>query len=105
MKISDLIRGPSQPVVPVVHVVQVHAQPEPQEPSPEQAEDDAELLRMKQIAGLLGGGPREYSNSPEQKTATVASVLASGDDVHRSKHPSDIRSNSISMYPNFQAKG
>jgi hypothetical protein len=48
--------------------------------------------------------PVEYSNSPDEKTADIDAVFASGNDVHRSKHPSDIRGDSVSMYPNFQAK-
>lgn len=46
----------------------------------------------------------EYSNSPDEHTADIDAVLASGNDVHRSKHPADIRSDSMSMYPNYQAK-
>ena len=98
MKISDLIRGPEKTQVQIVKIQQ----------EPEASLNDvydSELLRMRQIAGLLGSGDTEYSNSPEEKYAPLDSVIASGDDVHKSKHPSDIRSNSISMYPNFQAKG
>ena len=59
---------------------------------------------MRQIAGLLGSGDTEYSNSPEEKYADIEAVVASGDDLNKSKHPSDIRSNSMSMFPGFQAK-
>lgn len=105
MKITDIIRGvldlvdraeqPEQPAVVVSATVA----------SPEQHEvDDSELVRMKQIAGLVTDRVGEYSNSPIEKYAGIDAVTAAGDDVHKSKHPSDIRSNSISMYPNFQAK-
>jgi hypothetical protein len=100
MKITDIIRG-------VLDIVDAAEQPKPKlavvvktEPNP--AEDDAELVRMRQIAGLIGTGDTEYSNSPEEMTAPIDAVLASGDDVHKSKHPSDMRSDSISMYPNHQ---
>ncbi len=100
MKITDIIRQ-------VLDIVDAVDQPEPKmavvvstEPSP--AEDDAELVRMRQIAGLIGTGNTEYSNSPEEMTAPIDAVLASGDDVHKSKHPADIRGDSISMYPNHQ---
>jgi hypothetical protein len=69
---------------------------------PEPSTDDAELVRMRQIAGLIGTGDVDYSNSPEEKYAGIDAVVASGDDVHRSKHPSDIRGDSISMYPGHQ---
>lgn len=101
MRITDIIRG-------VLDVIDRAEAPEPQVAvivQPESApQDDAELVRMRQIAGLLGTGDNEYSNSPEQRVADVDAVIASGDDVHRSKHPSDIRADSISMFPNFQAK-
>jgi hypothetical protein len=101
MKITDIIRQ-------VLDIVDAVEQPEPKmavvvstEPSP--AEDDAELVRMRQIAGLIGTGDTEYSNSPEEMTAPIDAVLASGDDVHKSKHPSDMRSDSVSMYPGLGA--
>lgn len=102
MRITDIIRG-------VLDIVDRAEQPEPEAQvvitaEPADAVDDAELVRMRQIAGLLGTGNTEYSNSPEERVADVDAVIASGDDVHRSKHPSDIRADSISMFPNFQAR-
>ena len=46
-----------------------------------------------------GEEPGEYANSPHEVTQTVAKVVTSGDDIHHEKHPSDIRSDSVSMYP------
>ena len=46
----------------------------------------------------------EYSNSPDEHTADIDAVLASGNDVHRSKHPADMRSDSVSMYPMHQSR-
>ena len=99
MKITDIIRG-------VLDLVDAHDQPQAQVAvmvaGPDESADDAELVRMRQIAGLIGTGDVEYSNSPEEMTAPIDAVLASGDDVHHSKHPSDIRGDSISMYPGHQ---
>lgn len=100
MKITDIIRG-------VLDIVDAVEQPDPQmavviSTEPNSIRDDAELVRMRQIAGLIGTGDVDYSNSPEEMTAPIDAVLASGDDVHRSKHPSDIRGDSISMYPGHQ---
>ena len=101
MRITDIIRG-------VLDVIDRAEAPEPEVAvivQPESApQDDAELVRMRQIAGLLGSGDTEYSNSPEERVAGVDAVIASGDDVHHSKHPADIRTNAPSMFPNFQAK-
>ena len=101
MKITDIIRS-------VLDLVDLADQPEPQVAvvvgaEPDSSQDDAELVRMRQIAGLLGTGDVEYSNSPEEMTAPIDAVLASGDDVHKSKHPSDMRSDSASLYPGLGA--
>lgn len=101
MKITDIIRS-------VLDLVDSADQQEPAmavvvSTEPDTAQDDAELVRMKQIAGLLGTGDTEYSNSPEEMIAPIDAVLASGDDVHRSKHPSDMRSDSVSLYPGLGA--
>lgn len=46
----------------------------------------------------------EYANTPNEVFQPVATILAQGDDVNKPKHPSDIRADSVSMYPNFRAK-
>lgn len=106
MRISDIIRGvldiidnaeaPEQ----TAQVTVVAAPTQDQE-----MEDAGALLRMKQIAGLVGTGNTEYSNSPEEMITDIDAVLQSGDDVHHSKNPADIRTNAPSMYPDFQARG
>jgi len=67
--------------------------------------DDSELVRMKQIAGLLDNDPPgQYENEPNEKYAGVDSVISGGDDVHKEKNPADIRTNAPSMFPGFQAR-
>ena len=74
-------------------------------PDAENTISDTEAIeRMKQIAGLMGNKDGDYANSPEEKYATVNDVMSHGGDVHKPKHPADIRTNAPSMYPNFQAK-
>jgi len=69
------------------------------------ANDDSELVRMKQIAGLLDTHTREnFENEPNEKYSGIDAVLASGDDVHKSKNPADMRSDSVSMYPMYSGK-
>lgn len=111
MQINDVIRG----VLDIIDAV--NDQPEAQVivaapvedavsmPGTEIQTDDAELVRMKQIAGLMGTGEGEYSNTPDEQIADISAVLATGDDVHKSKHPADIRTNAPSMFPGFQARG
>lgn len=54
--------------------------------------------------GTLAKKSQEYANAPHEVTQPVATIIAQGDDVNKPKHPSDIRADSISMYPNYQAK-
>lgn len=46
-----------------------------------------------------------YDNSPQPRVQDLASVTtAAGGGLNGPKNPADIRSDSVSMYPNFQAK-
>lgn len=71
------------------------------------ADPASEINRYMQIVDLL---PDEndtlapFSNTPVPKVSDISAVIMSGDDVNKSKHPSDLRSDSVSLYPNFQAK-
>ena len=60
--------------------------------------------RAEQIKDLVGHKPEVYSNEPQEGYAEIDAVIASGDDVNKSKHPSDIRANSVSMFPSYQAE-
>lgn len=43
-----------------------------------------------------------YSNSPDETYASTDVVLSVGNDINKPKHPSDLRADSISLYPNMQ---
>lgn len=60
----------------------------------EQGCDD--LDRMKEILS--------YSNSPDERITSQELILSMGNDLNKPKAPSDIRADSISMYPNMQYK-
>jgi hypothetical protein len=113
MNISDIIRG----LLTKLDTIQ---QPEPtatiiiaQEPEGELSplsmaggsEDDEELARMKQIAGLLPtGAETEYANEPQEMYADIDSITKNaGGGVNGPKHPADIRGEHPSMYPAYQA--
>lgn len=97
MKITDIIRQ----VLDIVDAAE--EQVEPVMVAEPTAEPDA-LIRIQQIAGLLPtDDSAEYSNTPQERTAPVTAAFPSGDDVHHSKNPADIRTNAPSMFPGFQA--
>ena len=66
---------------------------------------DPELaVRNRQIADLRDNGNKQYPNSPNAQYADVEALTATGNDVNKSKHPADIRTNAPSMYPGYQDK-
>jgi hypothetical protein len=112
MNISDIIRG-------LLTKLDTIHQPEPaativitQEPEGELSplsmaggsDDNEELARMKQIAGLLPVDvDTEYANEPQEMYADVDAVTVdAGGGWMAPKHPSDIRGEHPSMYPAHQ---
>lgn len=43
-----------------------------------------------------------YSNSPDEMVTPIDTILSIGNDINKPKHPSDLRADSFSMYPNMQ---
>jgi hypothetical protein len=108
MRATDIIRGVldlidqvdcaqnSEPAIAVVA--------DPINDLPPAGED----TRFKHIFAMLSAereNPGIYDNSPNETVAGIDAVTkdASGGQSGP-KHPSDIRANSVSMYPNYQAK-
>ena len=61
--------------------------------------------RVQQIAGLLDTQPKCLANEPAEAYADVAAVTVNaGGGPNKPKHPADIRSDSVSQYPNYQAR-
>jgi hypothetical protein len=106
MRATDIIRG----VLDLIDQVDCAQQPEPEiaivaEPDLPPAGEDT---RFKHIFAMLSAeraNPVMYDNSPNETIANIDAVTkdASGGQS-APKHPSDIRTNAPSMYPNFQAK-
>jgi hypothetical protein len=44
----------------------------------------------------------QYSNSPDERYTDEETLFSIGNDLNKPKHPSDIRANSVSMYPHLQ---
>lgn len=97
MKITDIIRG-------VLDLIDGAESPE-QEPAIAIAVDvepEAELMDMQRLAGILADP--EFANAPDEIVAPMGAAYPAGDDVHQSKNPADIRTDSISMFPDWQAR-
>lgn len=106
--ILDVIDGIDNPRESVVTTVAISSESDSQQDLDMNHSNDAwEMNRYKQIVDLLSDETdynSPFSNTPNPKISDVDAVIMSGDDVNKSKHPSDLRANSISLYPNFQAK-
>jgi hypothetical protein len=64
-------------------------------------------LPFKQIFDILSAERNQmYDNSPDPIIAGIDSVTKNaGGGLNGPKNPADLRSNSVSMFPNYQAKG
>ena len=102
MKITDIIRAAldiierqaEQQDQPGLAPDIVAAEPEVCEPAVD------EIVIIKQLSGVTGPN---HVNAPNEIVSPIKAAFPAGDDVHASKHPADIRSDSFSMYPNYQA--
>jgi len=65
-----------------------------------------DMVRIQQIAGVLptDGSMSVLANAPNEQYADISAVTGTGDDLNKSKHPSDIRGFPGSLFPNFQAR-
>lgn len=95
MRAHELIRG----VLDLIEKIESEEAAESQETA-EQFYDD-ESRRMNQIADLEHvPDPSGYANSPVTAYASIEAVTtAAGGGTNTPKHPADIRSDSVSMYP------
>jgi hypothetical protein len=104
MRVTDIIRG-------ILDIVDRAEQPEQeehiaiaiqQEPQPE---EEMQIAVMQQLAGIVSDEGPIYANEPNELVSGMEAACPSGTDMHHSKNPADIKSNSISMYPAYQARG
>lgn len=97
MRTTDLIRT----ILDLID--QIEQQPQAQTPEVTDAGDD--IRRFQQIAGLQDTQPKCLANEPAEAYAPVTAVtIAAGGGANAPKNPADIRSNSVGMYPGFQAR-
>lgn len=72
----------------------------------DQIQTGVDTNRFKQIFDFLSAESNQvYDNSPDEVVAGIESVTThAGGGWNGPKNPADIKSNSISMYPNYQAQ-
>ena len=75
------------------------------EPVEEPVQTGVDSNRFKQIFDILSAEKdKMYSNSPNEVVAGIESVTThAGGGWNGPKNPADMKSNSISMYPDWQA--
>ncbi len=98
MRIQDIIRS-------VLDILDQADNPTEQPDDTPQGYCDDDLVRFKQIAGIISepGDMSVLANSPNEKVADIDAVTVdAGGGVNGPKHPHDIRVKDPSMYPNQQ---
>lgn len=93
MRASEIIRG----VLELIDQIECAQQAQPELPM---------QGSFAQIFSQLSAEPQGYDNSPDPQIHGVDSVTTAAGlgGLNGAKHPSDLRADSVSMYPNFQAR-
>ena len=102
MRATEIIRG----VLDLIDQLECAQQSEPEvvavTPVEEPIQTGVDSNRFKQIFDILSAERSQmYDNSPAEVTAGIESVTThAGGGWNGPKNPSDIRADSVSMYPN-----
>ena len=91
--LADLVDTESAIEQPTTPAVEIFAQ------DPEITAQDTEMEELSKLAGIT-----RASTTPCEEVFPVQSVVPAGNDMHKSKNPSDMRTDSISLYPGYGAK-
>lgn len=104
MRATEIIRG----VLDLIDQVECaqQAEPQPQSAPADNTRPTGVDLPFKQIFDILSAERDQmYNNSPDPVVAGIDSVTKdAGGGWNGPKNPADIRSDSVSMYPNYGAK-
>lgn len=61
--------------------------------------EDNSVAQITKLAGITTA-----NTTPEETVFPMSAAYPAGTDMHYSKNPSDIRADSVSMYPGYGAK-
>ena len=106
MRATEIIRG----VLDLIDQLDCAQQPDPEviaiAPVEEPIQTGVDTNRFKQIFDILSAERAQmYDNSPAEVVAGIESVTThAGGGWNGPKNPSDIRADSVSMYPNHLHK-
>jgi hypothetical protein len=98
MKATDIIRG----VLDLIDDIDCHNS----DVEPDEIVTGSDTNRFKHIFDLLSKEHEQmYNNSPAEKIASIDSVTVdAGGGWNGPKNPADMRSNSVSLFPGYQAE-
>lgn len=72
----------------------------------DQAHGESELVSAQdyadEIAPIEIEDPCDLANSPDTMMVSKDTIFSMGNDLNKPKHPSDLRTDSFSLYPNTQ---
>lgn len=94
MKVAEILRA-------IADIIDA-AESAPTEGAPASVVSEPEVTSIAQITKLAG--ITQASTTPDEVVFPMGSAYPAGDDLHYSKNPSDIRADSVSMYPGYGAK-
>lgn len=96
MRVTDVIRG-------ILDLIDRGESQEAATPAiAVEIEPADDLAVIQQLAGVTA--EPTYANEPNEIVSRLGAAFPSGDDMHYSKNPADIRTNAPSMYPGYQAE-
>lgn len=96
MRAHDIIRS----VLDLIDNIEGKEEPAMVAITPEPEHQDEETRRLQQIVDFLSQSYQIYDNSPAEVIAGIDSVTKdAGGGWNGPKHPSDIRADSVAMYP------
>ena len=95
MKVAEILRA-------VADIIDL-AQPDAEQEQPvvavvDNSQEDQEIDQLAKLAGIT-----QASTTPAEEVFPVSASFPAGNDMHYSKNPADMRTDSISLYPGYGA--
>lgn len=95
MKIAEILRA----VADIIDLAQQDTVPqEPVVTVVDNSQEDQEIDQLAKLAGIT-----QASTTPDEQVFPMVASFPAGTDMHRSKNPADMRSDSVSLYPGYGA--